>query len=122
MGDADQAYHHHFEDYFDYLLSGIGAGTIAAIETTAPGSTSLTYIYAPQIHTNLGGRFKGFVENALNKLDESSCIHIDSSAFGLFPNITSKSNMNDGIPAQTGVIPLDSKTLAGTRWAPSVMR
>ena len=39
--------------------------------------------------------------------------------FGLFPVITSKSNTDDGIPAQTGVIPLDSKTLAGTRWAPS---
>ncbi len=38
--------------------------------------------------------------------------------FGLFPVITSKSNTDDGIPAQTGVIPLDSKTLAGTRWAP----
>jgi hypothetical protein len=43
-GDADQAYHCHFEDYFNYLLSGIKAGTIAAIGTIAPDSTSLTYI------------------------------------------------------------------------------
>jgi hypothetical protein len=27
--------------------------------------------------------------------------------------------MDDGIPVQTGVIPLDSEALAGTRWAPS---
>jgi hypothetical protein len=67
-GDADQAYHRHFEDYFDYLLSGIGSGTIATIGTIAPGSTSLTYIYAPHIHTNLRGRFKDFIGNALNKL------------------------------------------------------
>ncbi len=57
-GDADQAYYHRFDNYFGYLLSGIGAGTIAAIGTIAPGSTSLIYIYAPQIHTNLRGRFK----------------------------------------------------------------
>jgi hypothetical protein len=57
-GDADQAYHCRFRNYFGYLISGIGADTIATIGTIAPGSTSLTYIYAPQIHTNLGGRFK----------------------------------------------------------------
>ncbi len=78
-GNADQAYCCPFEDYFDYLLSGIGSGTIAAIGTIAPSSASLTYIYAPQIHTNLGGRFKGFIGNASNKLGKFSCIHIDSS-------------------------------------------
>ncbi len=35
-GNADQAYQCLFEDYFNYLLSGIGAGTIAAIGTIAP--------------------------------------------------------------------------------------
>jgi hypothetical protein len=117
--DADQAYNSDFEDYFDYLFSGIGAGTIAARGTIAPNTTSLTYICAPQIHTNLRVRFKGFIGNALNKLGKFSCVHIDSSAFGLFSDIASKSNTNDGIPAQTGVIPLDSETLASTRWAPS---
>jgi hypothetical protein len=126
-GDGNQAYHCYFEDYFDYLLSGIIAGTIVAIGTIAPGftrtlalsSTSLTYIYAPQIYTNLGGRFKGFIGNALNKLGKFSCVHIDSSTFGLFPIIASKSNMDGGVPAQTGVIPLDSETLASTRLTPS---
>jgi hypothetical protein len=36
-----------------------------------------------------------------------------------FPVIASKLNTDDAIPAQTGVIPLDFKTLASTRWAPS---
>jgi hypothetical protein len=82
-GNADQTYYRRFEDYFDYLLSGIGAGTIAAIGTIAPSSTSLSFIYAFQIHTNLGGRFKGcFVGNASNKLGRFSCVHIDSSTFG----------------------------------------
>ncbi len=58
MGDADQVYHHCFDNFFGYLLSGIGAVTIAAMGTIAPGSTSLIYIYTPQIHTNLRGRFK----------------------------------------------------------------
>ncbi len=100
-------------------LLTIGAGTIAAIGIIAPGSTSLTYIYAPQIHTNLQGRFRGFIGNALNKLGKFSCICIDSSVFNLFPAIASKSNTVDAIPAQTSVIPLNSKSLAGTRWAPS---
>jgi hypothetical protein len=118
-GNADQAYHHRFEDYFGYLLSGIGAGPIAAIGTIAHGSTNLTYIYAPQFHTNLQGRFKGFIQNALNKLGKFSCVYIDSFAFGLFPVIASKLSTDNAIPALTGVIPLDSETLAGTRWAPS---
>ncbi len=118
-GDVDQAYHRRFEDYFDYLLSGIGAGTIAAIGAIAPGSTSPTYIYAPQIHTNLRRRIKGFIGNTLNKLGKFSCVHIDSSAFSLLPVIASKSNMDNSIPAQTGVIPLNSKSLTSTRWAPS---
>jgi hypothetical protein len=71
-GNAGQAYHCHFEDYVGYLLSDIGASTIAAIGTIAPGSTSLTYIYTPQIHTNIGGRFNGFIGNASNKLGKFS--------------------------------------------------
>jgi hypothetical protein len=119
MGDADHAYHCHFVDYFDYLLSGIRAGTIATIGTIAPSSISLTYIYLPQIHTNLGNRFKGFIGNALIKLGKFSYIHIDSSTFGLFPIIASKLNTDNSNPAQTSVILLDSKTLAGTRWTSS---
>jgi hypothetical protein len=107
-GNADQAYHCRFEDFFDYLLNAIGAGTITAIWTIAPSSTSLTYIYAPQIHTNLRGRFKGFVGNASNKLGKFSCIPVDSSVSSLFPVIASKLNMDDGIPTQTGIIPLHS--------------
>jgi hypothetical protein len=69
---VDQAYHRRFEDCFNYLLSGIGADTIVAIGTIAPGSNSLTYIYAPQIHSNLGGRFKGIIGNVSKKLGKFS--------------------------------------------------
>jgi hypothetical protein len=47
-GSPDQAYNLRPVEYFNRILGGIGAGTIAALGTVAPGSYNLSYIYAPQ--------------------------------------------------------------------------
>jgi hypothetical protein len=52
-------------------------------------------------------------------LSKFSCVHVDSSAFGLFPIIASKLSTDNGITSHTGVIPLYSETLANPRWVPS---
>jgi hypothetical protein len=83
-GSPDQAYNFLPAKYFDHILGGIGAGTIAALGTITPGSYNLFYIYAPQVHTDLSGNFIGFVGNASNKIGEFSCVHIHKDAFGLF--------------------------------------
>ncbi len=67
-GSPAQAYNLTPAKYFDHLIGGITAGTIAAIGTLAPGSSTLTYFYAPQIYTGLSGAFIGFVGNSSNKI------------------------------------------------------
>ncbi len=67
-GSPDQAYNLLPAKYFNHILGGIGAGTIAALGTVVPGSYNLSYIYAPQVHTDLSGNFIGFVGNASNKI------------------------------------------------------
>jgi hypothetical protein len=62
-GSLDQAYNPLPAKYFDHILGGIGAGTIAALGTVAPGSYNFSYIYDPQVHTNLDRNFLGFVGN-----------------------------------------------------------
>ncbi len=75
-GSPAQAYNLTPTKYFDHLIGGITAGTIAAIGTLAPGSSTLTYFYAPQIHTDLSGAFMGFVGNSSNKIGEFSCVFV----------------------------------------------
>ncbi len=65
-GSPDQAYNLLPAKYFDHIIGGIGAGTIAALGTVAPGSYNLSYIYAPQVDTGLSGNFTGFIGNASN--------------------------------------------------------
>jgi hypothetical protein len=71
-GSPDQAYNLLSAKYFDHIIGGIGAGTIAALVTVAPGSYNLSYIYAPQVRTNLSGYFLGFVGNASIRLESSA--------------------------------------------------
>jgi hypothetical protein len=56
-GSPDQAYNLLAAKYFDHILGGIGAGTIATLGTVALSSYNLSYIYAPQVHTNLSRNF-----------------------------------------------------------------
>jgi hypothetical protein len=117
-GSPDQAYNLLPTKYFDPILGGIGAGTIAALETVAPGSYNLAYIYAPQVHTNLSGNFLGFVGTTSNKIGEFSCIHIHKDSFGFFQIINSKMNLDKAMPGHSSnVTPFALDLLTNTDWA-----
>jgi hypothetical protein len=106
--------------YFDYILGGICAGTIATLGTIAPGSYKLSYIYTPQVHTDLSGNFIGFIGNASNKIGEFSCIHIHKDAFGLFQIIDSNVNLDETIPGHSSTVtPFDLDLLTNTDWKSS---
>jgi hypothetical protein len=93
-GSPDQAYNLLPAKYFDHIFEGIGAGTITALGTVALSSDNLTYIYAPQVHTDLSKNFLGFVGNASNKIGELSCNYIHKNSFGFFQIIDSKANLD----------------------------
>jgi hypothetical protein len=117
-GSPDQAYNLLTAKYFDQILGSIRAGTIAAPGTVAPGSYNLSYIYAPQVHTDLSGNFLGFVGNASNKIGEFSCIHIHKDSFGFFHIIDSKTNLEEAMPGHSSsVTQFDSDLLTNTDWA-----
>jgi hypothetical protein len=116
-GSPGQAYSLLPAKYFNHILGGNGAGTIAALGTVALGSYNLSYIYAPQVHTDLSGNFIGFIGNTSNKIGEFSCIHIHKDAFGLFQIIDTYANMDETMPGQSSTVtPLDSDLLTDTDW------
>jgi hypothetical protein len=116
-GSPEQAYNLLPAKYFDHILGGIGAGTIAALGTVAPGSHNLSYIYASQVHTDLSGNFIGFVGNASNNIGEFSCVHIHKDAFGLFQIIYSNANVEEAMPGHSSTVTLfASDLLSNTDW------
>jgi hypothetical protein len=116
-GSPDQAYNLLPAKYFDHILGGIDAGTIAALGTVALGSFNLSYIYAPQVHTDLSSNFIGFVGNSSNKIGEFSCIHIHKNAFGLFHIIDSNVNMDEAMPGHSSTVtPFALNLLTNTEW------
>jgi hypothetical protein len=116
-GSLDQAYNLLLAKYFDHILGGIGAGTIAPLGTAAPGSYNLSYIYAPQVHTDLSGNFIGFVGNASNKIGEFICIHIHKNAFGLFQIIDYNVNVEEAMPGHSSTVtPFASDLLTNMEW------
>jgi hypothetical protein len=116
-GSPDQAYNLLPAKYFDHILGGICAGTIATLGTVAPGSYNLSSIYTPQVHTDLSGNFIGFVGNASNKTGEFSCVHIHKDAFGLFQIINSNVNMEEAMPGHSSTVtPFALDLLANTEW------
>jgi hypothetical protein len=119
-GSSDQAYNLCPAKYVNHILGGIGAGTIPALGTVAPGSYNLSYIYAPQVHTDLSGNFIGFVGNASNKIGEFSCIHIHKDAFGLFQVIDSNVSVDETMPSHSSTVtPFDLDLLTDTEWKSS---
>jgi hypothetical protein len=116
-GSPDQAYNLLPAKYFDHILGGIGTSTIVALGTVAPGSYNLSYIYAPQVHTDLSGNFIGFIGNASNKIGEFSCVHIHKDAFGFFQIINTNANVDETMPGHSSTVtPLDSDLLTNTDW------
>jgi hypothetical protein len=117
-GSPDQAYNLLPAKYFNHILGDIGAGTITALGTVAPGSYNLSYIYAPQVHTDLSGNFLGFVGNASNKTGEFSCVHIHKDSFGFVQIIDSKANLEEAMPGHSSSVnPFASGLLINTDWA-----
>jgi hypothetical protein len=113
----EQAYNLLLAKYFDHILGGIGAGTIAALGTVALGSYNLSYIYAPQVHADLSGNFIGFIGNASNKIGEFSCAHIHKDTFGLFQIIDSNINVDEIMPVHSSTVtPFDLELLTNTEW------
>jgi hypothetical protein len=116
----EQAYNLLPTKYFDHILGGIGASTIAALGTVAPCSYNLSYIYAPQVHTDLSGNLIGFVGNASNKIGEFSCVHIHKDAIGLFQIIDSNVNVDETMPSHSSTVtPFDLDLLTDTEWKSS---
>ncbi len=107
-GSPYQAYNLFPAKYFNHILGGIGA----------PGSYNLSYIYAPQVHTNLSGNFLGFVGNASHRIGEFSCIHIHKDSFGFFQIIDSKTNLDKAMPGHSSnLTPFVLDLLTNTDWA-----
>jgi hypothetical protein len=116
----NQAYNLLPAKYFDHILGGIGAGTIAALGTVAPGSYNLAYIYAPQVQTNLSGNFLGFVGSASNRnrIGEFSCVHIHKDSVGFFQIINSKAKLDKAMPCHSSnITPFALDLLTNTDWA-----
>jgi len=114
-GSPEQAFHmqDNRDKYFKYLIGGISAGTIAAIGTIAPGGT-FQYLYALQVHHDLGGEPDGFVGNSSNKIGEFSCIYISLREFKFFPFMEAMSTMNE-LLKHTNVTLFASEHLSYTR-------
>ena len=83
MGKPDQVFM--FSNFMDHLIGGIRAETIAALGTVVPGSLSLQYLHAPQIHCNLSGKPVAIVGNCLNKPGKFTMIKIDVASIRAFP-------------------------------------
>jgi hypothetical protein len=117
-GSSDQAYNLLPTKYFNHILGGIGAGTIATLGTVALGSYNLSYIYAPQVHTDFSGNFLGFVGSASNRIGEFSCIHINKDSFGFYQIINLKANLDKAMPGQSSnLTPFASDLLTNMDWA-----
>ncbi len=101
------------DKYYKYLIGGISARTIVAIGTIAPGGT-FQYLYAPQVHHDLGGDPVCFVGNSSNEIGKFSCVYISLSDFKFFPFMDATSAMNV-LLKHTEVTPFSLEHLTYTR-------
>jgi hypothetical protein len=92
----------------------ITTGTIAASGTLSHESNNFIYLFAPQIHHDLGGKPRGIVGNASNKMGEFSCVYIKLTDLNYFPNIRSTTTMDIRLK-HTEVTPLDPEHLKFTK-------
>jgi hypothetical protein len=114
-GSPDQAFDMNstHKGYHDYILGGITAGTIAAIGTLSHESNNFIYLFAPQIHRDLGGKPLGIVGNTSNKMGEFSCVYMKLIDLKYFPYIESITTMDTHLK-HTKVTPLDLEHLKFT--------
>ncbi len=95
-GSPDQAFNTSStrKGYYNYILGGIIAGTIAAIGTLSHESNNFIFLLALQIHWDLGGKPLGIVGNASNKMGKFSCVYIKLTNLKYFPYIKSTTTMD----------------------------
>jgi hypothetical protein len=115
-GSPDQAFNMNStcKGYYNYILRGITAGTIAAIGTLSHESNNFIYLFAPQIHRDLGGKPLGIIGNASNKMSKFSCVYIKLTNLKYFPYIESTTTMDTHLK-HTKVTPLDPEHLKFTK-------
>ncbi len=116
MGSSDQAFNMNStrKGYYDYILGGIIAGTIAAIGTLFHESNNFIYLFAPQIHRDLGRKPLGIVGNTSNKMGKFSCVYIKLTNLTYFPYIKSTTTMGTH-SKHTEFNPLDLEHLKFTK-------
>jgi hypothetical protein len=114
-GSPDQVFNMNStrKGYYDYILGGITAGTIAAIGTLSHESNNFIYQFAPQIHRDLGQKPLGIVGNASNKMGKFNCVYIKLTDLNYFPYIKSTTTMDMRLK-HTEVTPLDPEHLKFT--------
>jgi hypothetical protein len=100
------------EKYLTYVLGGITAGSIVALGSIATGGR-FQYLYAPQIHHDLGRQPIGIVGTLSNKMGEFSCVCMNLSNFKLFPFVEPTASMS-GLLKHTEVTQLSPKHLKHT--------
>ncbi len=81
------------EKYLTYVLGGITAGSIVALGSIATDG-SFQYLYAAQIHHDLGGQPIGIVGTLSNKMGEFSCAYMNLRNFKLFPFMEPTASMS----------------------------
>jgi hypothetical protein len=115
-GSPDQAFNmiSTRKGYYDYILGCITTGTIVDIVTLSHESNNFIYLFAPQIHQNLGGKLLGIFGNSSNKTGKFSCVYIKLTNLKYFPYIKSTTTM-DARLKHTEVTPLDPGHLKFTK-------
>jgi len=115
-GSPEQAFNMQFKrtPYLEYILGGIAAKTIAALGSVATDG-SFQYLYAPQIHKDLGGKPIGIVGTSSNKTGEFSCVYMQLSNFKLFPSVDSEASMNEFLK-HTELDEIPTENLKHTDW------
>ena len=78
----------------DHLIGGMRAETIAALGTVVPGSLSLQYLHAPQLHCNMSSKPVAIVGNCSNIPGKFTMIKIDVASIHFFPLFKDKKTMD----------------------------
>ena len=96
----------------DYVIGGIKGNTIAAIGMIALGTHEIQYLYAPRVHTDLGGEPISNIGNVSNNQGEYTCVMMPLASLRFFTCITEK--------ADASLVPygddFDADGLKNTKW------
>ena len=91
MGSNDQAFGM-VPNLLEYVIEGIRGKTIAAIGIITYSTHVVQYLYAPRVHTDLGGTPISIIGNVSNNLGKLTCIIMPLASLKFFPCINPKDN------------------------------